>query len=141
MLAKPSSALIPKVQPSRVVGRYIMYGEIASGGMASVRLGRLCGAVGFSRVVAIKYLHPHFASDTEFVSMFLDEVRLVSRIKHPNVAAPLDVVLLEESQEIFLIMEYIHGATLARLFKSASAMSIVGSVDRCTRCSTPKAMP
>jgi serine/threonine-protein kinase len=123
MLSKPSSALTPKVQPSRVVGRYIMYGEIASGGMASVHLGRLCGAVGFSRLVAIKYLHPHFASDTEFVSMFLDEVRLVSRIKHPNVAAPLDVVLLEESQEIFLVMEYVHGATLARLFKSAAAMN------------------
>src|SRR5664279_3726630 len=111
MFSKPSSALTPKVQPSRVVGRYIMYGEIASGGMASVHLGRLCGAVGFSRIVAIKYLHPHFARDSEFVSMFLDEVRLVSRIKHPNVATPLDVVLLEESEEMFLIMEYIHGET------------------------------
>ena len=124
MSSKPSSTLIQKVQPARVVGRYVMYDEIASGGMASVHLGRLCGAVGFSRVVAIKYLHPHFASDTEFVSMFLDEVRLVSRIKHPNVAAPLDVVLLEESEEMFLVMEYIHGATLARLFKSAAAMKV-----------------
>jgi len=124
MSSKPSSVLIPRVQPSRVVGRYIMYDEIASGGMASVHLGRLCGAVGFSRMVAIKHLHPHFAGDSEFISMFLDEVRLVSRIQHPNVAAPLDVVLLEESEEIFLIMEYIHGQTLARLFKSAVAMNV-----------------
>jgi len=100
-----------------------MYDEIASGGMASVHLGRLCAAVGFSRTVAIKYLHPHFARDSEFISMFLDEVRLVSRIQHPNVAAPLDVVLLEDSEELFLIMEYIHGVTLARLLKSAVAMN------------------
>jgi serine/threonine-protein kinase len=123
MFSKPSSALTPKVQPSRVVGRYIMYGEIASGGMASVHFGRLCAAVGFSRTVAIKYLHPHFARDSEFISMFLDEARLVSRIQHPNVATPLDVVLLEESEEIFLVMEYIHGETLARLLKSARTMN------------------
>jgi len=123
MSSKPSSTLIQKVQPARVVGRYVMYDEIASGGMASVHLGRLCAAVGFSRTVAIKYLHPHFARDSEFISMFLDEARLVSRIQHPNVATPLDVVLLEESEELFLVMEYIHGETLARLLKSARAMN------------------
>jgi len=96
-----------------------MYDEIASGGMASVHFGRLRGAAGFSRTVAIKSLHPNFAHDAEFTSMFLDEVRLVSRIKHPNVAAPLDVVLNEDSAEIFLVMEYIHGGTLARLAKGA----------------------
>ncbi|HEY5284170.1 MAG TPA: serine/threonine-protein kinase [Polyangia bacterium] len=108
-----------------MVGRYVMYGEIASGGMASVHLGRLCAAVGFSRTVAIKYLHPHFARDSEFISMFLDEARLVSRIQHPNVATPLDVVLLEESEELFLVMEYIHGQSLARLLKSAHAMKVI----------------
>lgn len=96
-----------------------MFDEIAAGGMASVHLGRLRGAVGFSRTVAIKYLHPHYSQDTEFLSMFLDEVRLAARIQHPNVAAPLDVVLLEDSKEIFLVMEYIHGADLARLLASA----------------------
>lgn len=124
MLSAPSPTLTSKAQPSRVVGRYVMYDEIASGGMASVHFGRLRGAVGFSRTVAIKYLHPHFSRDAEFISMFLDEARLVSRIQHPNVAAPLDVVLLEDSEEIFLVMEYIHGGTLARLLKGAFAMNV-----------------
>jgi serine/threonine-protein kinase len=101
-----------------------MYDEIASGGMASVHFGRLRGDVGFSRTVAIKSLHSHFARDSEFISMFLDEARLVSRIQHPNVAAPLDVVLLKESEEIFLVMEYIHGETLARLLKGAFGMNV-----------------
>jgi serine/threonine protein kinase len=119
MISAPSPTRPSKAQPSRVVGRYVMYDEIASGGMASVHFGRMRGAVGFSRTVAIKSLHPHFASDAEFISMFLDEVRLVSRIKHPNVAAPLDVVLVAESAELFLIMEYIHGETLACLLQGA----------------------
>jgi serine/threonine-protein kinase len=119
MISAPSPTQPSKAQPSRLVGRYVMYDEIASGGMASVHFGRMRGAVGFSRTVAIKSLHPHFARDAEFISMFLDEVRLVSRIKHPNVAAPLDVVLIEESAEIFLIMEYIHGETLACLLQGA----------------------
>jgi eukaryotic-like serine/threonine-protein kinase len=96
-----------------------LYEEISSGGMASVHFGRLSSDAGFSRTVAIKYLHPHYARDTQFISMFLDEARLVSRIRHPNVATPLDVVVVPETQEVFLVMEYIHGETLARLIRSA----------------------
>jgi Protein kinase domain. len=105
-----------------MIGRYVMYDEIASGGMATVHIGRLLGAAGFSRTVAIKHLHPHYSHDAEFVSMFLDEARLASRIQHPNVTVPLDVVVLEESEEIFLIMEYIHGDNFARLLRGARAM-------------------
>jgi serine/threonine-protein kinase len=102
-----------------VVGRYVLYDEIASGGMATVHFGRLVGAAGFSRTVAIKHLHPHFSRDAEFVSMFLDEARLATRIQHPNVTVPLDVVVLEESEEIFLIMEYVHGDNYALLLRGA----------------------
>src|ERR1017187_2998625 len=131
MISAPSPTQPSKAQPSRLVGRYVMYDEIASGGMASVHFGRMRGAVGFSRTVAIKSLHPHFARDAEFISMFLDEVRLVSRIKHPNVAAPLDVVLIEESAEIFLIMEYIHGETLACLLQGALLAYPCSSIRGC----------
>src|ERR1041384_6587728 len=103
----------------RLIGRYALFGEIASGGMATVHFGRLVGPVGFSRPVAIKRLHPQFAKDPEFVSMFLDEARLASRIQHPNVVATLDVVTLQG--EIFLIMEYVHGESLSRLIRNAVA--------------------
>lgn len=99
--------------PQRVVGRYALYGEIASGGMATVHFGRLLGPVGFSRTVAIKRLHPQFAKDPEFVSMFLDEARVAARIQHPNVVATLDVVALQG--ELFLVMEYVQGESLARI--------------------------
>jgi eukaryotic-like serine/threonine-protein kinase len=101
-----------------VVGRYTLYGEIAAGGMATVHYGRLSGPVGFSRTVAIKRLHPQFAKDPEFVSMFLDEARLAARIRHPNVVQTLDVVALEG--ELFLVMDYVQGESFARLLRAST---------------------
>ncbi|HEY3499197.1 MAG TPA: protein kinase [Polyangiaceae bacterium] len=119
-------------QGPRVVGRYALFDEIASGGMASVHVGRLVGPVGFSRTVAIKRLHPQFAKDPEFVTMFLDEARLAARIRHPNVVPTLDVVASQG--ELFLVMEFVLGASFARLLQVARGMDqrappeIVGSV-------------
>ncbi len=103
--------------PARVIGRYALYSEIAAGGMATVHIGRLLGPVGFSRTVAIKRLHPQFAKDPEFVSMFLDEARLAARIRHPNVVPTLDVVATQG--ELFLVMDYVQGESLSRLVRGA----------------------
>lgn len=85
--------------------------------MATVHMGRLLGEAGFTRTVAIKRLHPQFAKDPDFVSMFLDEARLASRIRHPNVVSTLDVVALDG--ELFLVMEYVQGESLSRLARVA----------------------
>src|SRR6202012_5397131 len=81
-----------KTPARRRVGRYALFGEIASGGMGTVYFGRFGGGGGFSRSVAIKQLHPQFARSPEFVAQFLDEAQLTARIRHPNVASVLDVV-------------------------------------------------
>lgn len=99
--------------PVQVLGRYALHGEIASGGMGTVHWGRLLGPVGFSRVVAIKRLHPQYAKDPDFSAMFLDEARVSARVQHPNVVGTLDVVALED--ELFIVMEYVEGESLARL--------------------------
>jgi eukaryotic-like serine/threonine-protein kinase len=106
-------------EPPRIIGRYELHAKIASGGMATVHLGRLTGAVGFARTVAIKRLHPHFTEDPDFVSMFMDEARLAARIRHPNVVPTLDVV--EADGELFVVMEYVQGETLARLRRTMIA--------------------
>lgn len=85
--------------------------------MATVHFGRLVGAVGFSRTVAIKRLHPQFAKDPDFVTMFLDEARLAARVVHPNVVTTIDVVPIDD--EVFLVMEYIHGEALSKLIRAA----------------------
>ena len=115
---RSSAVSTPASAPPRRLGRYALHGEIAAGGMASVHLGRLLGPVGFSRTVAIKQLHAHFAKDPAFVAMFLDEARLAARIRHPNVVPTLDVIELDG--EIFLVMEYVHGESLAKLVRASN---------------------
>jgi len=92
-----------------------MCAPIAAGGMATVHLGKLLGPVGFSRVVAIKALHAQFAKDPDFLAMFLDEARLAGRVRHPNVVSIFDVVVRDG--ELFLVMEYVPGESLARLVR------------------------
>jgi eukaryotic-like serine/threonine-protein kinase len=100
-----------------VIGRYALHGQIASGGMASVHLGRLVGPGGFGRTVAIKRLHPQYAKDPEFVAMFLDEARLAARVQHPNVVPTIDIIAMDG--ELFLVMEHVQGEALSRLARSA----------------------
>ncbi len=104
-------------EPVIELGRYALHAEIAAGGMATVYLGRLHGAVGFGRTVAIKRLHPHLAKDAEFVSMFLDEARLAARVQHPNVVPTLDVVT--DGGELFLVLEYVRGESFSSLIRAA----------------------
>lgn len=99
------------------LGRYEILGEIASGGMATVFLGRVTGAKGFQRLVAIKRLHPHLESEEDFVAMFLDEARLAARIRHPNVVATLDV---EDQAGLYIVMEYIEGDRLLGFLRNAA---------------------
>lgn len=99
--------------------RYELLGELASGGMATVFLARMRRPMGFSRLVAIKAMHPQFAKDPSFVSMFLDEARLTARLRHPNVVPTMDIVA--EDGHLLLVMEYVEGASLATLLRSARA--------------------
>ncbi len=112
-----SGANAPSAESPLIVDRYAIYDAIASGGMATVHLGRLIGTAGFLRTVAIKRLHSQFAHDADFTAMFLDEARLASRIQHPNVVSTLDVVM--NDNELLLVMEYVRGESLSRLIRRA----------------------
>ena len=99
----------PRAKPERV-GRYWLFRPFAKGGMASIHLGRLIGPVGFTRLVAMKVLHP-LCADHEHYTMLLDEARISSRVRHPNVVQTLDVV--HDDQRVCIVMEYVHGVDLS----------------------------
>jgi eukaryotic-like serine/threonine-protein kinase len=101
--------------PERV-GPYAIYGQIGSGGMASVHLGKLRSASGFTRIVAIKRMHTELARTAEFIAMFFQEARLVGRLQHPNVVAALDCVAIDNNA--MRVMEYVHGLSLNQLLRS-----------------------
>ena len=69
--------------------RYQLLTLIARGGMASVYVGRLAGAAGFSRLVAIKRAHEHIAADEQLRELIAEEARLASKLHHPNAVAVL----------------------------------------------------
>ncbi|HWO14019.1 MAG TPA: serine/threonine-protein kinase [Polyangiaceae bacterium] len=99
------------------VGRYLIFDEIGVGGMASVHLGMLTGAVGFRRIVALKQLHSRFIHDPDFVAQFINEARLASHIHHANVVQTIDIVWT--GTQLLLVLEYVEGDTLNRVLRSA----------------------
>jgi serine/threonine-protein kinase len=62
-------------------------------------------------------LLPEFAEDADFVAMFLDEARVASKVHHRNVVPVLDLVTTGD--EVILVQEYVHGAPLHWLLRTA----------------------
>ena len=90
-----------------IADRYIVREYIGSGGTCHVYRAehRLLGTP-----VAIKRLRSEFRDRQEHRRRFLEEARRAVSLDHDNVAQLKDV--LEESGEVFLVMEFINGQTL-----------------------------
>jgi len=108
----PASPDKSERKPAKL-GRYDKLVPIAAGGMASVWAARLRGPAGFSKIVAIKAMLPELAEEPDFRTMFLDEARVASRLRHPNICETFDIG--DEDGELFLAMEWIEGAALSRI--------------------------
>lgn len=98
-------------------GRYEIVRPLAEGGMAQVYLGLQRGAGGFQKRVVLKILHSRYLGDPDFVRMFLDEARILSRIRHPNVVDVFEVECVEGVA--YMAMEHVNGPTLNDLHKSS----------------------
>ena len=94
-------------------GRYRIRGRIARGGMATVY-----DAIDerLERTVAVKIMHPGYASDPSFVSRFIGEARSAAALSHPHVVAVYDQGVHEGLA--FLVMEQVAGRTLREVLVS-----------------------
>ncbi len=90
-----------------VDNRYQVTGFLARGGMATVYIAT---DTRLDRVVALKVMHPHLASDPGFVARFQREARSAARLSHPHVVGVFDQG--DSDGQIYLAMEYIPGRTL-----------------------------
>ncbi|HTQ05080.1 MAG TPA: serine/threonine-protein kinase [Polyangiaceae bacterium] len=90
--------------------------RIGRGGMATVWVARE-NAAKEDRLVAIKAMLPELAEEPEFVRMFLDEVRLVRSIRHPNVVNVYDVG--EHDGVMWMSMEWVEGESLHTVIAEA----------------------
>ena len=108
------------METGQKIGGYEIVARLKAGGMATLYLARREGAAGFARHVAIKVVHPHLAQDDTFVKMFVDEAKLSARIEHPNVVHVEE--LGEDAGRYFIVMEYVHGCSLAQLVRALAKL-------------------
>jgi len=98
-------------------GKYFLHERIARGGMAELFRGKIIGAKGFEKLVAIKRILPHLADQEEFVKAFIDEARLAAFLQHANIVQIYDFGEMGESY--YLSMEYLSGVDLKAVLQKA----------------------
>jgi serine/threonine-protein kinase len=102
---------------SMLDGRYRVETMIATGGMSAVYRGL---DVRLDRPVALKVMDSRYAGDTQFLTRFQREARVVARLKDPGLVAVYDQGI--DGQHPFLVMELIDGGTLRELLRERGPM-------------------
>src|SRR5262249_43332097 len=98
---------------------YELLSTIARGGMGQVWLGRLHGARGFHKLVAIKTLLPASDEARQLETMLLEEARIAALIHHPNVVRTIEVG--EDDGALSMVMEWVDGEPLSTVLAEAQA--------------------
>ncbi|GMV40886.1 MAG: hypothetical protein AMXMBFR64_26020 [Myxococcales bacterium] len=102
--------------------RFRVIEKIDMGGMAEIYRGRAMSLEGIEKEVAIKRVLPQLTKNRKFVAMFLDEARLSMHLNHANIVQVFDVGRADDTY--FIVMEYVDGFNLRRLFQKASERNI-----------------
>ncbi|MRS12581.1 MAG: Stk1 family PASTA domain-containing Ser/Thr kinase [Actinobacteria bacterium] len=90
--------------------RYRVTEKIGSGGMADVYKA-VDDVLG--RTVAIKVLHPRYASEPNFVARFRQEAQAAANLSHPNIVNMYDWG--REGETYYIVMEHVAGTDLKTL--------------------------
>src|SRR5207244_12176765 len=107
----PSAAPMPSA-PAALEGhpRYRVLGLLGVGGMGAVfKAEHLL----MERAVALKVINHKLIDQPGAVERFRREVKAAARLTHPNIVTAYDAEQAGDAH--FLVMEYVEGASLARL--------------------------
>ncbi len=94
-------------------GRFLLVERLAAGGMAEVYASRPLRRTRLPRVVAIKRMLPDIAARGDFIDMFVDEAKLVSRLNHENIVRSYEYG--REAGAYYIAMEMLSGLDMSRL--------------------------
>lgn len=91
-------------------GKFLLYGQVAVGGMAEIYKARYADASMPQVDIALKRILPSYTEDEGFVTMFKDEGNIALRLKHPNIVNIYEVG--EVNNDWYIAMEFIYGSDL-----------------------------
>mgnify|MGYP001431507145 CR=1 FL=1 len=104
------------------IGRFELRGELGRGAQSTVWLGF---DPQLQREIAIKTVHLT-RPDPAQNKVLLDEARLVSQLRHPNIVPIFEAG--EEGGDLYLVFEFVPGKNLAEFLRSSGALSPVKAV-------------
>jgi eukaryotic-like serine/threonine-protein kinase len=91
-----------------IANKYRLERGLGRGGMGRVFAAR---HLMLDTIVALKFMHPHLASDPHSVGRFEREARVAATLRSPHAARIIDVDQLP-SGELYIVMEYLEGVSL-----------------------------
>src|SRR5262245_52709740 len=103
---------------SEKMDRYQILEEIGRGGFATVYRAH---DTHLNRLVALKELHSHLLTDTDWIERFQREAHLIARLNHPHIVTIHDIGQTPSRQ--FLIMSLVEGPGLDKLLAGRGRLS------------------
>ncbi len=101
-------------------GRYRILHKIGEGGMGAVYKAR---QVSTGKLVAIKVISESLAGNLDTIRRFQREVKLQSRLEHPNIVTVIDFSTTEQGQ-CYFVMGFVEGKSLRRIILDDGKFSI-----------------
>ncbi|CAN5713957.1 hypothetical protein BH11MYX2_BH11MYX2_04870 [soil metagenome] len=90
--------------------------------MAELFKATLTGDHGFEKLVAIKKILPHLATDKSFVEMFIDEARLTAQLDHRHIVQVFE--LGTDADTPYIAMQYVDGLDVLALLRECARVQI-----------------
>jgi eukaryotic-like serine/threonine-protein kinase len=104
------------------IGRYQILDRLAVGGMAELFKATLTGDHGFEKLVAIKKILPHLATDRSFVEMFTDEAKITAQLDHRHIVQVFE--LITDADTPYIVMQYVDGLDVLALLRECARAQI-----------------
>src|SRR6202034_407695 len=108
-IINPSSDEMPA--PAERGGRYLLFGEIARGGMGAVLKGR---DPDLGRDLAVKVLLESHRDNPGLVRRFVEEAQIGGQLQHPGIVPVYELGTFGDSRPYFT-MKLVKGRTLSQL--------------------------
>src|SRR3954452_9538987 len=106
----------------KAIGRYQIIDRLAVGGMAELFKATLTGDHGFEKLVAIKKILPHLATDKSFVEMFIDEERITAELDDRHIVQVFE--LGTDADTAYIAMQYVDGLDVLALLRECARAQI-----------------